>query len=259
MNADASPYDAWADIYDAVFSYVVDDIPFYLEQAATHGDGGVLELGCGTGRVAIPLALSGVSVTALDSSPAMLARARQKAHAAAAKNLTLIQADMRDFDLRRKFSLVIIPFRGFLSLLSAADQTAALRAIKRHLLPGGRLALDIFVPDLNMLVQEGDVPFHFRDVTDPATGNRLIIWNQSTYDAFTQIMTIRTAIEELDHDGIVRRKLYRDFALRYIFRFEMSHLLRASGYDILHLYGDFRKSEFTPESPEMIWIATPTA
>ena len=259
MNTDASPYDAWADIYDAVFSYVVDDIPFYLEQAADCGAGGVLELGCGTGRVSIPLALSGVSVTALDSSPAMLARARQKAHAAAAHSLTLIQADMRHFDLQRKFSLIIIPFRGFLSLLSAADQTAALRAIKRHLIPGGRLALDIFVPDLNMLVQEGDVPFHFRDVTDPATGNRLVIWNQSTYDAFTQIMTIRTAIEELDHNGIVRRKLYRDFALRYIFRFEMSHLLQASGYDILHLYGDFRKSEFTPESPEMIWIATPRA
>ena len=256
---DASPYDAWADIYDAVFSYVVDDIPFYLEEAATYGDGGVLELGCGTGRVAIPLALSGVSVAALDSSAAMLARAREKARAAAAKNLTLVQADMRDFDLQRKFSLVIIPFRGFLSLLSAADQIAALRAIKRHLLPGGRLTLDIFVPDLNMLVQEGDVPFHFRDVTDPTSGKRLVIWNQSAYDAFSQIMTIRTAIEELDHDGIVRRKLYRDFALRYIFRWEMSHLLRACGYDILHLYGDFRKSEFTPESPEMIWIATPSA
>ena len=254
----ASPYDAWADIYDAIFSYVVDDIPFYLEEAATHGEGGVLELGCGTGRIAIPLALSGVSVTALDSSADMLARAREKS-AAAAQNLTLVQADMRDFDLRRKFSLIIIPFRGFLSLLSADDQIAALRAIKRHLLPGGRLALDIFVPDLNMLVQEGDVPFHFRDVTDPESGKRLIIWNQSAYDAFSQVMTIRTSIEELDDDGAVRRKLYRDFALRYIFRWEMSHLLHACGYDILHLYGDFRKSEFIPESSEMIWIATPSA
>ena len=255
---DASPYDAWADIYDAVFSYVVDDIPFYLKEAAAHGAGGVLELGCGTGRIAIPLALSGVSVTGMDSSTAMLACAREKTRAAA-KNLTLVQADMRDFDLHRKFSLVIIPFRGFLSLLSAADQIAALRAIKRHLLPGGRLVLDIFVPDLNMLVQEGDVPFHFRDVTDPESGKRLIIWNQAAYDAFSQVMTIRTAIEELDDDGVVRRKLYRDFALRYIFRWEMRHLLRACGYDILHLYGDFRKSEFTPESPEMIWIATPSA
>ena len=91
MNiSDISPYDAWADIYDAVFSYVVDDIPFYLEEAERSG-GPVLELGCGAGRVAIPIAQMGIDIVGLDSSPAMLERARQKRDAAGASSLTLVQ------------------------------------------------------------------------------------------------------------------------------------------------------------------------
>lgn len=253
---EASPYDAWAEIYDAVFSYVVEDIPFYVAEAATARS--VLELGCGAGRIAIPIAQSGIDIVGIDSSRAMLTRAQRKATAAAADRFTPIHADMRDFTLARKFDLIIIPFRGFLSLLSAEDQIRALNAIKLHLSPGGRLILDIFVPDVNMLAQEGDIPYHFRDVTDPASGARLVIWNQASYDPYCQIMSIRTTIEELDDFGEVRRKLYRDFALRYIFRWEMQHLLRACGYRILNLYGDFDRSEFAPHSVEMIWIATPT-
>lgn len=257
MNAaDFSPYDSWADIYDAVFSYVVDDIPFYVDEAE-RSDGQVLELGCGTGRVAIPIALNGTDIVALDSSSAMLERAQQKADAAGASSLTLVQEDMRDFTLADRFSLAIIPFRGFLSLLSVEDEMRALRNIKGHLAPGGRLILDIFVPDLNMMVQEGDIPYHFRDVTDPTTGKRLVIWNQASYDAFSQIMSIRTTIEELGADGRVSGKMYRDFALRYIFRWEMRHLLKSCGYDVLKLYGDFQRAEFGESSADMVWVAAP--
>lgn len=253
---DISPYDAWADIYDAVFSYVVDDIPFYLEEAKRSG-GAVLELGCGTGRVAIPIAQAGIDVVGLDSSPAMLERARQKRDAVGASNLTLMQADMSDFDLPHRFSLVIIPFRGLLSLLSVEDEVRTLTNIRRHLAPGGKFAFDIFVPDLDMLVQEGDVPYHFRDVTDPSTGKRMVIWNQTSYDAYSQVMSIRTTIEELNLAGRVSGKMYRDFALRYIFRWEMYHLLRSCGYEILALHGDFQRGDFDESSDEMIWIASP--
>ena len=257
IAAGLSPYDDWADIYDAVFSYVVDDIPFYVDEAE-RSDGRVLELGCGTGRVAIPIALNGTDIVALDSSSSMLERARQKADAASIPNLTLIHKDMRNFALTDKFSLAIIPFRGLLSLLSVEDEIRALMNIKRHLAPGGKLIFDIFVPDLNMMIQEGDIPYHFRDVTDPATGNRLVIWNQASYDAFSQVMSIRTTIEELDDGGRVSSKMYRDFALRYTFRWEMHHLLRHCGYDVLALYGDFQRGEFDERSTEMIWVAAPS-
>ena len=78
-----SPYDAWADIYDSVFSYVNEDIPFYVDEATRSG-GPVVELGCGTGRIALPIALNGIEVVGLDSSSLMLKRARQKAEQAGA-------------------------------------------------------------------------------------------------------------------------------------------------------------------------------
>ena len=251
-----SPYDDWADIYDSVYSYVVEDIPFYVEEAE-RSDGPVLELGSGTGRVAIPVALNGNAVVGVDSSSAMLNYARQKAVSASANNLALIESDMRDFDLGESFSLVTIPFNGFLSLLSVEDEIRTLMNVRRHIAPRGRLALDIFVPDLNMLVQEGDIPYHFRDILDPMTQKRLVIWNQSTYDAFSQIMSIRTIIEELDGSGYVADRIYRDYALRYVFRWEMHHLLKACGFDILALYGGFDRREFDESSTEMVWVATP--
>ena len=251
---DISPYDAWADIYDSVFSYVVDDIPFYLDEAKRSG-GPVLELGCGTGRVSIPIALSGIELVGLDSSTAMLERAQQKAERAGATGLSFLQADMRNFSLPDKFSLIIIPFRGLLSVLSVEDEIHVLSNIKRHLAPGGKLIFDIFVPDLNMMVQEGDVPYHFRDLTDPSTGKQIVLWNQASYDAYTQVMSIRTTIEYLDCSGRVSDKIYRDFALRYIFRWEMYHLLRACGYDIIALYGDFKRRDFDENSANMIWVA----
>jgi SAM-dependent methyltransferase len=253
---DISPYDAWAEIYDSVFSYVVDDIPFYVEES-TRAGGTVLELGCGTGRVSIPIAQAGVDVVGMDSSSNMLTRAREKSQEAGTPNLKLLRADMRDFNISSKFDLVIIPFRGFLSLLSVDDEIRTLMNIKRHLKSGGKLIFDIFVPDLNMMVQEGDVPYHFRDVIDAETGNRLIIWNQANYDAFSQVMSIRTTIERLDDSGCVSSKLYRDFALRYIFRWEMRHLLGLCGYDVRALYGDFERGQFHEHSTEMIWVASP--
>ena len=254
---DISPYDAWAEIYDSVFSYVNEDIPFYVDEAMRSG-GPVIELGCGTGRVAIPIALSGIDVVGLDSSSLMIERARQKANQNGASNLKLVQADMIDFKLDDKFPLAIVPFHGLLSLLSLEDMERTLLNIRRHLTPEGKLIFDIFVPDLNMMVQEGDVPYHFRDVTDPNTGRRLVIWNQASYDSYSQIMSIRSTIEELDLSGRVASKMYRDFALRYIFRWEMHYLLRACGYDTLELYGDFMRQDFDENSTEMVWVATPT-
>ena len=253
---DISPYDAWAEIYDSVFSYVNEDIPFYVDEAVRSG-GPVIELGCGTGRVAIPIALSGIDVVGLDSSSLMIERARKKAEQIGVSNLKLVQADMIDFKFDDKFPLAIVPFHGLLSLLSLKDIERTLLNIRRHLTPEGKLIFDIFVPDLNMMVQEGDVPYHFRDVTDPNTGRRLVIWNQASYDSHSQIMSIRSTIEELDLSGRVASKMYRDFALRYIFRWEMHYLLRACGYDILELYGDFLRQDFDENSTEMVWVATP--
>ena len=251
----SSEYDQWADIYDSVYSYVREDIPFYVDEALKAG-GPVLELGCGTGRVAIPIAQAGVDVVGLDSSEAMLDVARRKSQGlSGAGSLTLVQADMRDFSLERTFDLAIIPFRGFLSLLTVEDQGKTLLNVQRHLTPGGTLIFNVFVPDLDMLVQRDDVPYHLRDLTDPETGARLVLWHQSSYDTHNQIISTRLIVEELDGQGAVSRRLYRDFQLRYAHRWEVHHLLEAFGYEVQALYGDFTRSAFDETSAEMVWVA----
>lgn len=251
----SSAYDQWASMYDAVYSYVREDIPFYVKEALDSG-GEVLELGCGTGRVTIPIAEAGANIVGLDFSEAMLDIARPKAEALSSESgdLSLQLGDMRDFDLGRRFSLVIIPFRGFLSLLSVEDQMSTLRNVQRHLLPGGRLIFNIFVPELSSLLQEGDVAYHLRDVTDPVTGSTLVLWNQSRYDNFSQIVYARVIVEELDSLGETIRKVYRDFHLRYVHRWEMQHLLELCGFEILDLYGDMDRSPFDESSTEMVWV-----
>ena len=257
-----SPYDPWADIYDAVYSYVRSDIPFYAQQAVESG-GPVLELGVGTGRIAIPTAQLGIGVVGIDSSSAMLSKARKKLSSLreGAGSVELTHADMRDFDLRdasgarRQFPLVTIPFRGFLALMTVEDQISALDSILRHLGPGGRLVFNIFVPDPNMAFEQGDAPRHLNDVTDPVTGKSYVLYQQSRYDTHDQTVSIRMIIEELDGDNTVTRKMYRDYILRYCHRWEIHHLLVMCGFEVDDLLGDFDLSEFHAGSTEMIWVA----
>lgn len=251
-----SVYDQWADIYDSIYSYVTNDIPFYVEEARSSG-GPVLELGCGTGRVTLPIAEAGIEIVGLDSSSRMLDVAREK-HALTNKPrspVTFVEGDMRDFDLGRKFSLIIIPFRGFLALLNVSDQVDALVKIRDHLSPGGRLILNVFVPDIDMLGQVGDTPYHLRDVTDPATGVTYVLWQQSSYDIYNQLIHTRLTIETLDMGGVVVKKMYKEFQLRYAHRWELHHLLRMCGFHVVDVYGDFDRSPLDETSAEMIWIA----
>jgi SAM-dependent methyltransferase len=141
-----------AEAYDADMGRsadAMDDVSFYVKlarQAATAGQP-VLELGCGTGRVTIPIAQAGVEVVGLDNAPAMLEVARPKA-AAAGVDVRWLTGDMRNFQLEQRFGLVIIPFRSFLHMLTDADQISCLSHVYEHLIPGGRLALNFFVQRL---------------------------------------------------------------------------------------------------------------
>ena len=262
FNNQETMYDPWAEIYDSVYSYVRSDLPMYTRAAIDSG-GPVLELGVGTGRVAIPTAEQGVDVVGVDNSEAMLAVASRKAASLgdAAGSLELIAADIRDFTLRdadggeRKFPLATIPFRGFLALLTVEDQFSALRRIYEHLQPGGILLFNIFVPDPNMALEQSDVLRHLTDVTDPETGLTRVLYQQNQYDTHNQIVSIRMLIEDLDRNNVVSQRMYRDYLLRYCHRWEVHHLLQLCGFEIEALYGDFDLSDFDETSTEMIWAA----
>ncbi len=255
---DESVYDSWVDIYDLLYSGFTEDIQFYVDEALT-AKGTVLELGCGTGRVSLPIALQGVNLTCLDISRGMIGALERRIDASSdlSQPLRIVHGDMRNFSFNEKFDLIIIPFRSFLCLLSVEDQVRTLINIKRHLSNKGKLILNFFVPDLQTMNQEGDLSNHLFDVTDPKTGGRLVVWNQTKCNMHTQILDTRLIIEILNNDDVMTKRLYRDLQLRYVYRWEMYHLLRYCGYNMIDLYGDFNRTSFDGESEEMIWIASP--
>ena len=253
-------FDSWAEIYDWVFAWKRDDVQFYVEQARLSG-GPVLELGSGTGRIAIPIAQAGIEIVGLESSTAMLREARRKTGDAPRSSGGIpvwVEGDMADFALGRQFALVIIPFRGFLSLLSVEEQMDCLRCIRDHLAPGGRLIFDVFVPDLEMLVEDDSTPFYVEDVPHPDSDRRLVVWHHNRFDNHNQINNARTILEEVDSGGEVVRRLYREFQIRYIHRFEAQHLLELAGFRVEELYGDFELGPFDDDSTDMVWVASPT-
>ena len=250
--------DIWADIYDSVHT-LAEDIPFWVQEAQASG-GPVLELACGTGRVAIPIAQAGVPVVGLDNSTQMLKLARAKARKLklATNALRFIRGDMRDFSMGgQKFPLAIIPFRSFQLLLSVADQYQALYAIRAHLVPGGRLIIDLFIPDLELLMGDSSVPRFDHEVVDPTTDHQLMVWTQPHYDNFNQVINVHTIVEEMDEQGAVVRRTDVDSQMRYSYRFEVQHLLEACGYNVLDVYGSFERDPLDETSTEMVWVAMP--
>jgi SAM-dependent methyltransferase len=141
-----SSYDTIAGLYDAWSTGVVEDISFYVDEALASG-GPVVELGVGTGRIAIPTAGAGVHVIGVDSSAGMLEVCAEQARlAGVADRLDLRLGDLRRPPVEERVPLVTCPFRAYLHLGSDAERLEALRAARRLLLPGGRLVFDVFAP-----------------------------------------------------------------------------------------------------------------
>ena len=141
-----SEYDQIARLYDPWSVSVTEDVGFYVDLAVQAGEP-VVELGVGTGRIAIPTALAGVRVIGVDSSDGMLAVCRARAErAGVADLLDLRLGDLRDPPVDERVDLVTCPFRALLHLRADADRLAALRAARELLEPGGRLAFDVFEP-----------------------------------------------------------------------------------------------------------------
>lgn len=250
------PYDDWAEIYDEVYAELDHDIPFYTAQAGSV-DGQVLELGCGTGRVSLAMAAAGASVVGIDISPLMIEVAQQKATAKGLAERCIFQTgDMASVQVAGTYGMVTFPFRSFQSMLTVEEQLAALGTAARHLRPGGLLAMDTFNPDVHQLADERDsaVPFHLQDVKGP-NGGTIVIWGQNGWDGVEQINASRLIIEWLDARGEVTRRMYRDFDLRYTFRYEMEHLLTLAGFEVEAVYGDFEGGPVEQESDDLVWLA----
>ncbi|MBI1846051.1 MAG: class I SAM-dependent methyltransferase [Candidatus Rokubacteria bacterium] len=247
-----------APLYDLYQPGIAGDVEFYVQEAT--GAGAVLELGCGTARITIPIAEAGVPVVGLDRAPAMLEIARDKigrlAPATRAR-IELLEGDMRAFALGRRFDLVIIPYRAFLHLLTVEDQRACLAAVRAHLGGGGRLIVNFFDPDLSLIgprLARGYGPSQTRAFTHPVSGRRVLVWERFTYDPVRQLVDGGFTFEELDRSGKVAARTEMPLTLRWIHRYEMQHLLEREGFTVDALYGDFRRGPHG-HATEQIWVA----
>lgn len=223
-----SEYDAWAEVYDAWVGDADADVAFYAELARA-ADGPVVELGVGTGRVAIAVARqTGKRVLGLDSSAAMLEVAREKAQGVPVE---LRQADMRDFTLDEQAALVYVPGRSLLHLHGWREKRDVFRRIAASLRPGGRFAFNcfVFVPQIAAKLdgarqESGGVGHTSRYV---AADNRI----------------------ELVRDDGARMTLW------WVTRAELEGLLDVAGLETESLYGSFDKRPFGDESTEFVWVA----
>jgi SAM-dependent methyltransferase len=249
-----------AELYDHYAPGVDGDVGFYVEQAVKAG-GRVVELGCGTGRVLVPIARAGVEVVGVDRAPSMLAVARAKIASLSPEvraRIELVEADMRSLALGRRFALVMIPYRAFLHMLTIEDQRACLRRVAEHLADDGRLALNVWDPNLAVIgarLGPGAGTLRYaRAFTHPTSGRRVLVWEAFHYDPARQLVDGHFVFDELDAAGTVVARRASPLTLRWIYASEMRHLLELEGFAVEALHGDFRGGAFRHGS-EQVWIA----
>ncbi len=253
-------YAVTADFYDYIVPYRNrPDVAFFVEMATQSG-GPVLEVGCGTGRVLIPTARAGIEIVGIDLSPSMLDVCRQRLAQEPVEvqaRAQLVEADMRRFELAQTFRLATLPFRPFQHLETVADQLACLATIHHHLAAGGRLILDLFNPSLEALTRDdigqeiGEEPeFLMLD------GRRVVRRHKITArDSFNQVNQVELIYYITYPDGREER-LVHAFPMRYLFRFEVEHLLVRSGFEVEQVYADYDKSLYGSKEPgELIFVA----
>jgi len=242
-------YEKLARFYDLQHADLTADLIFYLHFARQAG-GPVLEMGCGTGRLLLPLVEAGIEVTGVDTSPTMLALARRKL----GQRATLVEGDMRKVELAGRYALVIVSINTFMHLLSTADQLAALTNLARHLRPAGRLIIDLPAGD-ELAHQDPDGRLTLEQTfIDPESGHAVTKFVASRIDWATQRQEVTYIYDELLEDGGVRRTV-APMTLRHVFRYELALLLDKAGYQLETLYGDYDLSPYGEGGPRMIAVA----
>jgi SAM-dependent methyltransferase len=250
-----SLYGTRPDLYDLMHAEFVDDISFLEEFTSTLDERpSVLELGCGTGRLLVPLLDAGARVTGLDSSPDMLGVARDRL-ALYGDRLTLVDGDMRRFDLSEKFDLVVVGLNTFMHMLTTTDQLACLDSIRRHVRPAGLVLLDLANPHAVMRDTPLGVVQHRFTRPAPVDGDTSVtLWSNTVISTATQLTQTMLFFDEVSQSTGQLRRTAANVFLRLIYRYELEMLLHRTGFSLKTLYGDYQSSPFDDDSERMIGV-----
>lgn len=251
-------YNSIARYYDAIHAELTDDVEFVLSLAGDRPKS-ILELGCGTGRILIPLSRQGHNVTGIDNSIEMLALAYEKLsheHAQVRSRVTLYEADMTAFDLGKRFDLALIP-HNTLSELPRKKLGRALDSARKHLHGDAELMIDLLSPFSLMQMQNDDRAQVDRSFADPQSGATIIQSSSCRLDPVNQNLHI-TWIFEAGENSLERsEKLVTHSVFYLLYPHELELLLKASGLTLVSLYGGYDKQPYHEDSERILAIARP--
>ena len=231
--------------YDDMYGNYKEDLLYIMEYASGIKQP-IIELACGTGRLTIPMAKSGLKMVGIDLHGGMLNRAKQKA---VHEQLTIVfeQQDCTELDLAYKSPLIFMTGNSFQHFLTNASQDALLNSVKRHLLPNGQFIFDTRNPNIAELSVDEQYEESY------VNNNHQTVYEKhfENYNHDTQILYCVTETEIRENEQVIQTA--RDsISLRYVFPMELHRLLDSHGFELLNLYGSWKKDAFTKDSISMV-------
>jgi len=226
--------------YDSLYTHYQDDL-HYIQRYLGMKKDPIIELACGTGRLAIPLAAQGIPVLGVDLHEGMMQHAMEKAHKQGVQVQFLVQ-DCTQLQLPITTKFIYMTGNSFQHFLTNESQNALLQSVKKHLQPGGEFLFDT----RNAILNELSVIDEYEEQTITSNGEKRLTFHHEEYNPVTQILTCRAVHQQ-------GQKSFEDsILLRYTYPMEMTRLLQQNGFELLHLYGSWQKNDFHAQSPSMI-------
>lgn len=247
IHYDGRHYDLMYDNYYPIPNLPKLDLSFLSDMACQYGES-ILELCCGNGRIAIPLAEKGCQVTGIDISESMLESAKKRT-----SQVEWIKADVRNFQIEKKFSLIIFPLNSICHLLTREDLELCFNCVKKHLKPEGRFIIDTF----NFYTKAGledlwnNSRYLYSVYQDPDGKGTVVVTAVSEFDLTTQICKDKLCFQLLEQ----KKEFFEEVTYRLYHPNELEALLKYNGFTIESKLGNYDKEPFTSLSPNFIIIS----
>lgn len=240
--------------YDQAYRRRRHDVRFYTQLAVDSG-GPVLELGVGTGRVALSVAKAGVDIVGVDPVLPMLQQARARTARlprAARERIELRQADLQRLRLRRKFPLVIAPFNVWMHLYTRNEIERGFASVRHHLKRGGRFAFDVLLPDPACMARDPSKQYRGGEVPHPRDGLR---YRYSEYFSYDHAAQVETVVMDFEHPEDAEQSFCTPLTQRQFFPAELEALLHYNGFDLESQTGDFEGKPIDAATESQVLIA----